>query len=146
MSDVVPFEEFLARTRAARPEQYGVAPAEFEKMREYILRYYQGVQPVRSFRNEAGQLIDCIPIEQQPSARAATESGHKVVRTPPSPSRLADSTGQAAPARREEGGLCSPGSVPLLRLTLERLTPFGELQHFFRKHPPEKELGEGPGG
>jgi hypothetical protein len=143
MPDVEPFEEFLARTRAARPEQYSVEAAEFEKMKAYILESYRGVHPVSSFLNEAGQVIDCIPFEQQPSVRAALDAGQKVVRTPPPPSRLrrsakqlpAESGSRAQPADHE--GVCPSGTVPMPRLTLEQLVRFGELKNFFKKGPPE---------
>jgi hypothetical protein len=149
MPDVEPFEEFLARTRAARPEQYSIAASEFEKMKEYILDSYRGVHPVSSFVNEAGQVIDCIPFEQQPSVRAAIEAGQKVIRTPPPPSRLGRAEGQPpAPTgqrghptqqSQNHGGTCPPGAVPMPRLTLERLVRFGELKNFFKKGPVEVE-------
>src|SRR5262245_29180170 len=98
MSDLVPFETFLAETAAARPEQYnealaagarqaGVEPetarAEFERMKDHILAYYQGVRPVRSFAGPGGETVDCIPFEQQPAARAEVAAGRRLAQTAP---------------------------------------------------------------
>jgi hypothetical protein len=154
MADVIPFEVFLTETARARPEQYAealaagsrhsrvtpeVSRAEFERMKAYLLSYYQGVQPVGSFVNPSGQTIDCVPFEQQPSVRAAIAAGHQVAGTVPSPSLPG---GKAASGR---GGiarppLCPEGAVPLVRLTLDQLVRFGTLENFFHKLPP------GPGG
>jgi hypothetical protein len=163
MSEVEPFEEVLARPAAARPEQYAgalragaeragvapeAAPAEFERMKAHILHFYQGVRPVHSYLDAAGHPVDCVPFDQQPSARAAAAAGHKVFRTPPPPSRPEGSVRhppaggghpgvppQGARASADERSACPEGTVPIPRLTLDRLVSLGTLDNFFRKFP-----------
>jgi hypothetical protein len=81
MTEVEPFAAFLSRVAAAQPEQYCEAiraaaarhnlsaervEKEFEKMKSYILQYYAGVTPVRSFLDGAGQPVDDLLFDQQP--------------------------------------------------------------------------------
>jgi hypothetical protein len=163
MSEIEPFAEFLARTRAARPEEYAEAiragaafsgrepeavAAEFERMKQYILTYYEGVQPVGGFLSPSGQAIDCVPFDQQPTVRAARAAGYKVTpphsppnppeQPPPAAARRQGHTGAAA-AGQEAGPSgthrCPEGTIPLLRITLDRLLRLGGLENFFRKHP-----------
>lgn len=152
MSAAVPFDVFLAETAAARPEQYEAAlaegarlaaitpeeaRAEFERMKAYILSYYRGVRPVGSFLDRAGQTFDCVPFDQQPTVRAARAAGHPVARhghapaaLPPEASHRRQPLSAAPPAPR-----CPEGTVPLPRLTLDRLARLGTLDNFFRKIP-----------
>lgn len=173
MDQVEPFTEFLARTAEARPEQYSDAvraaaeshglpiekgAAEFERMKSYILSYYQGVRPVRSFLNAAGQAVDCVPFEQQPTVRAARAAGYLIEVSPPTPAAtpgmsLPDDAGplsapvsgsslppnatrssaSPSPPSSPEPSQVPPGTVPLLRVTLDRLIPLGTVDNFFRK-------------
>ncbi|MCI0463995.1 MAG: hypothetical protein L0Z62_44240 [Gemmataceae bacterium] len=159
MSDIEPFEEFLARTASARPEDYpredsaeaeasgpepAVSAAEFERMKRYILDYYEGVRPVHSFLSPSGQVIDCVPFEQQPSVRAARAAGYSVTQhhRPPTPPPHTQRQGTPTPAPPEAARTspCPQGSVPMVRLTLERLVGLGNLDNLFRQpggeHPP----------
>jgi hypothetical protein len=173
MDQVEPFTEFLARTANARPEQYSDAiraaaerhglsvervTAEFERMKNYILSYYESVMPVHSFLNAAGQPVDYVPFEQQPAVRAARAAGYLTEVSPPTPvsipgislpndveSLSAPVSGSSLPpdATRSPASpsLSSsprppqvpPGTVPLLRITLDRLIPLGTLDSFFHK-------------
>jgi hypothetical protein len=173
MDQVEPFTEFLARTAKARPEQYSDAiraaaeshglpikraTAEFERMKSYILSYYQDVRPVRSFLNAVGQAVDCVPFEQQPTVRAARAAGYLTEVSPPTPAAIpgmslpndvgplaAPVSGSSLPpdAKRSSASPSAPsspqppqvppGTVPLLRVTLDRLIPLGTLDNFFRK-------------
>jgi hypothetical protein len=150
MSHPVPFDVFLAETAAARPEQFaaalqaaarqaGVSPevarAEFERMKEHILSYYQEVQPVGSFLDADGQTIDCVPFEQQPSVRTAIAEGHAVARTAPPPPRLAGKHSHGPRPQPAMPLICPDGAVPIVRLTLERLLRFGTLDNYFHKTP-----------
>jgi hypothetical protein len=173
MDQVEPFTEFLTRTANARPEQYAEAisaaaqrhglsvervAAEFERMKNYILSYYEGIRPVCSFLNASGQPVDCIPFEQQPSVRAAHAAGYPTEVTPPTPAPtpgislptdveplLAPVSGSslppdatrppdsASPASSPRPIQIPPGTVPLLRVTLNRMIQLGTFESFFRK-------------
>jgi hypothetical protein len=172
MNQVEPFTEFLARTANARPEQYsdliraaaerGGLPvekvtAEFERMKSYIVGHYEGVRPAHSFLNAAGQPVDCVPFEQQPTARAARAAGYPTDVSPPTPAAIrgisppndagplsASRSGSSPPPEARspaspsssasaQPSQCPPGTVPLLRVTLDRLIPLGTLDNFFHK-------------
>ena len=161
MPEIEPFQHFLARTQEARPEQYktaldrsvttfGITPeaarAEFEKMKAYILAFYQGVHPVRSSPGDTpDRPIDCVPFEQQPAVRAARAAGHKVAPPPPESGTTrglqavqvgpdGPPTGNTSAPSRQEAE-CPGGTVPIPRLTLEWLVRFGTLDNYFRKTP-----------
>jgi hypothetical protein len=163
MPPIEPFDQFLARTAAASPDDYAddlrttakrcrISPegavAEFERMKAHLLRYYEGVRPVYSCLDAAGQVVDCVPFEQQPSVRAAAAAGYPQTLPPkrPRPTSTAPAVASppdaalpaATPASEptECRALCPDGTVPLLRLTLERLLRHGTLDNFFRKVPP----------
>ncbi len=168
-----PFQDFLARTSSARPEQYLTAlrgaaaryglsaeksTEEFERMKAFVLSYYEGITPVCSFLNSAGQPVDCVPFDQQPAARSARAAGYKTSVIPPTPAAisgishpddlaplstptsgvsLAPGAAQSIPSPRPSAGSAPPqippGTVPLVRVTLERLIPLGTLERFFHK-------------
>ena len=137
MADVEAFDDFIARTAAARWGAYaeafrasgasaGANPAdEFERMRAYILRTYEGVHPVGSFRDPEGRPVDCVLFDQQPSVRAARAAGEPVP-VSPAPERPREGRPGARPAP------CPFGSVPMVRITLERLVPHGTLENYLR--------------
>lgn len=173
MSTVESFADFIARTTAARPEQYAAAihaaavahglteaevSAEFDRMKAYILSYYQGVHPVRSVRDASQQIVDYVPYDQQPAARAAAAAGNPTWVAPPTPAPVSGSSGNAGESVGDEPrsgmtdapGMDSPassslppspastpsqpaGEVPLIRVTLARLLSLGTLDNFFRK-------------
>jgi hypothetical protein len=160
MKTIEPFETFIARTTSAIPDQYAVAlqavasragissddaHVEFERMKAYILKYYEGVQPHCSYLDESSNVIDCVPFEQQPAYRAALKSGHGDITPPPhaqkSTVKPVFSVGEQAqsPERAATGSgrctVCPPNTVPLPRVTLEQLIPFGTLDNYFRKEP-----------
>lgn len=148
MTEPEPFDQFLARTAAACPEDYpallppgasGAAvpaevAAEFGRMKDYLRRYYEGVQPVRTFLDAAGHPVDCVPFSQLPTVRAAVAAGLKVPTPHPHP-----------PAAGHRQPPCPGDSVPLPRITLEHLTRYRTLDDFFRKGPPPAPRPEGPG-
>jgi hypothetical protein len=153
MPHVEPFSEFLERTKTARPEDYAEAlqeaaarrqvsfadqTAEFERMKNFLLGRYEGVAPLSSFSDAAGQTVDCVPFEQQPAVRAARAAGYPVDVAPPPPAAVPGVSPVRA-ADSERGAECAggttmpPGTVPLVRITLDRLIAFGSLDNFFRK-------------
>jgi hypothetical protein len=151
-SPVVRFEDFLQQTRAARFEIYSGGPqpavrdaAAFEEMRQYILAMYQGVTVTHSFVLGTHH-IDCVPIKQQPSVRLF---GLKELATPPpapfvvtnnhSIVRASDPGAGAVPdhivSSPAPSALCEEHTIPMMRLTLERLARFADLRHFLSKGP-----------
>jgi hypothetical protein len=182
MDQVEPFTEFLARTANARPEQYSDAiraaaerhglsvervTAEFERMKDYILRYYEGVRPICSFLNAAGQAVDCVPFQEQPSVRAARAAGYPTEVVPPTPAAIPGISlpsdveplsppvsGSSLPPNATRPPASSsrsssprppqvpPGTVLLLRVTLDRLIPLGTFESYFHKTvgPPDKPM------
>lgn len=188
VGQVEPFAEFLDRTANARPEQYAEAMhaaaersglssersiEEFERMKRYILSYYEGVTPVHSFLTSAGQAVDCVPFEQQPSLRVARAAGFPTDSSapPPLPVLGISLPHNAAPQSAPVSGtslppgapssspppsalpgarpsLIPPGTVPLLRISLDRLIPMGTLDSFFRKSVghPASDQGSSPVG
>ncbi len=131
------------------------ARQEFERMRAYLIEHYQNASVVHSFVDEGGRIVDCIPFDQQPTVQAARRIGIDVMRTAPPPLQKARTAprvvGQAGNPRSRptvpplakglkdaDGNLiASPaGTVPVPRITLERLATHGRLDDFFRKGLP----------
>ncbi|WP_037908266.1 hypothetical protein [Actinacidiphila yeochonensis] len=54
------FEEFRARPGAVVDD-----PDSFEEMRRYLVERYAGVESVYSFVESGGEVVDCVPAEQQ---------------------------------------------------------------------------------
>jgi hypothetical protein len=113
MSDIVPFEVFIRKTAAARPEDYpDVAPAELERMKKYLLQtLYKNVHPVRTTQ-VGGRTVDWIPYDQQPAVRTALEAGRSVPRPP------------------------GNEPVPMARITLDDLARAGSLEKYHHKTAP----------
>src|SRR5215472_17186396 len=81
----VPFNVFMARTAAASfdPSAGKVDDAaSFEQMRHHIQDLYEGVVVTHSYVL-GSQTFDCIPIDQQPSARKLGLNGALAIPTPP---------------------------------------------------------------
>jgi hypothetical protein len=145
------FKEFLDSVRAAKHETYAARPNArvahedaFAEMRDHILKLYEQVDVHHSFEDANGSIFDCIPIEQQPSLRGTTGSVPKAPDLPrpergtaPKDERKAHLI--ASPMghdRRDKHGNvmhCPEGTIPMRRITLEDLTRFETLQHFFQK-------------
>jgi hypothetical protein len=153
MKYVEPFTDFLARTTAAQAEQFVDAiraaaerwglsakqvAADFERMKAHILRYYGGVAPVHSFLDNASRPVDCVPFEQQPTVRAARAAGLPVVVAAPKPACFAGARPSKPSTESVHPSLCPVGTVPLLRVTLERMIACGTLENFFRKGRAEE--------
>jgi hypothetical protein len=134
MHSVEPFDDFLARVRVARRDQFSGAACsepEFERMKAYILHLNQDVHVARSFADSSGRPIDCIPFDELPTVRAARARGHQVQVNPPP---LPRAEGQAAaPTRPSSLGPCPEGAVAWPRLTLEDLVSHPTLEDYFAK-------------
>jgi hypothetical protein len=140
------FEDFRNEVLAARHASYLArpharvgGPDAFEEQRQHLINLYGGVTARHSFVDNAGQVFDCIPIEQQPALRGAP------VKEPPSLPGAAGAapSPSAAFAPLQPGHVdrygnpmaCPPGCVPMRRITLEELTRFESLGHYLRKSP-----------
>jgi hypothetical protein len=116
----------------------------FEEMRGHIIRMYEGVTVTGSVvesdayggTNTTGSfaqnnIFDCIAIESQPTVKAFNIDR---VASPP-PANTSDiSLNSTIEIPIGVGASCDPGSIPMKRLSLERLTQFRTLHHFFSKH------------
>ncbi len=149
----VSFQSFLTNTRTAKFAAYRrlagarVANAKaFEEMRSYILNYYEGVVIVSTFTTD-GAFADCVTIESQPSLRrlgikklapAPRSTAFKPIsdRQVPGTVRYAPSLLQLG--LKDQFGnriACKSGTIPLQRITLERLVRFPTLRDFLSKTP-----------
>ncbi len=147
-SAFVTFGEFLSdvsRTTysvAAATGRAGLArdAAAFEQMRQHTLELYRGVQVEHSYLSHEGY-FDCVTIDSQPGVRAM---GGKAIAAPPQPStKQAKAPGEAFEAVSELAlGLkdgfgnaisCGKGTIPMHRVTLERMTKFADLRGFLSK-------------
>jgi Neprosin/Neprosin activation peptide len=113
----------------------------FEAQRQHLLRLYRDVEVQHSFVDAAGQIFDCIAIDQQPALK---KSGRPLATPPPLPVRHAPASPRAptlAPLhtdRRDRYGntmACPEGTVAVRRVTLDEMTRFEDLEHFLRKSP-----------
>lgn len=148
---IIPHDAFLRIAGTGQLTHYQRYPhvrvagnAAFQEMQAYIDRINQGVDVVHSFEDAAGQVFDCIPIEQQPSlrGRSRTIPNPPDLRTaneafPPRPGAPAVARAFQAASFDRHGNprQAPPGTIPVRRVTLEELTRFQDLRTFFRKHP-----------
>lgn len=144
----VPFRDFIQKVETANSAHFVGQPgnrvrnqAAFEQMRQHILEMYQGVEVSHSFVLSS-RYFDCVPINQQPSVRLL---GLKSIAQPPPEAMLTDRRATVVPPypqldkpNFDEFGnsvRCEEGTVPILRITLERMSRFEDLDRFFEKGP-----------
>jgi len=126
---------------------------EFEKMREYILGYYKGVESKHSFFLEEGVKYDCVTVESQPGLTMNDLSSADLLTEPEGidiDSYIKDSENTEgevvlevnALALREDNvdsnGLqmyCEAGTFPMQRVTLTYLVQFESFDDAFNKYP-----------
>ncbi len=154
----ISFEEFVSTTEAAsiadfldRPGTEATDPAAFDEMRRHVLDLYIGVEVNHSFLLDS-DYIDCVPIEQQPSARDLEVITPSSLHERSVISNSLDASG--LPVDREDqprtgwqvqphGGVdqfgnlqgCQQNTIPMRRLTLDELTRFRTLPDFFQRVP-----------
>jgi hypothetical protein len=152
-NNIPALDAFRIATDAARHENFagkdGVKVADeaaFTAMKAHIAGLYRGVNEVHSFEDENGSVFDCIPVSQQPALKGATPA------QPPSLPAMENVTGAAGEPvgdrrpieiaaafrtdRKDRHGnqmSCPAGHIPMRRVTLEELTRFETLRHFFQK-------------
>jgi hypothetical protein len=151
MSEIDPLPKFLAKTAEEPAAPYlarieaalkskGLDPSmatdEFEKMKRHVLHIYQDVESARSFADPAGQVVDCIPFDQQPSVRAARQAGIAVSGHFGPPPRLgrASTDELRTPDRPQPASPCPDGHVLFTRVTLGSLAPWGSLDAYLKAH------------
>ena len=145
------FADFYNRLGSAthneyRTNRYAKVDSEesFNGQRQHLLNLYKDVQVQHSFVDAAGQIFDCIPINQQPALK---KSGRPLATPPTLPVRRAPASPRAPtlaplhPDRRDQYGnamACPEGTVAVRRVTLDEMTRFEDLEHFLRKTPRHK--------
>jgi hypothetical protein len=152
----VSFQDFLASLKRARFKEYAQQPdvtlanaKEFAKMKTYLLKRYNKLTVIHSFRQSDGSVYDCVPIEHQPLQREYTTAmDAPSLPAPPHPSpesSLAQNTEKLLLAHTEpalgctnDAGKpqdCPAQTIPVRRLTLEEMTHCKTLREFFQKSP-----------
>jgi len=143
-----PFYSFIQSVQNAAPATYIGHPesrvsnaVEFERMRRHILEMYRDTRVINSFVLD-GHYFDCIEVGEQPSARIL---GLKQIASPPPPLPGPAGSVSRPPApqvgseqKADEFGDsigCTPGTIPMRRITLEDLSRFETLEKFFQKGP-----------
>jgi hypothetical protein len=119
----------------------------FDEMKQPILNLYRGVEAQHSFLVEDGQqVVDCIPIEQQPAVR---RFGGPVLKPRPlpegSPSSDGPLPGQLDPQTKDRFAnamACPDGTIPMRRITLDEMSRFQNVRALLQKSP----LGGGDPG
>lgn len=141
--EFVPFGEFLA---SARMDERCDAEPRLGEMCAHLFKMYEGAEATHTFFVDTDH-YDCIPRMQQPSVRLL---GITELATPPPPP-VSPFTGHSVPSiptaatatqlsseDRDAFGnrlSCEPGTIPMRRLTLDRMSRFESLASFFGKSP-----------
>jgi hypothetical protein len=120
--------------------------ASFDQMRSYVLGMYRGVKVEHSFRTDESY-FDCVTVDSQPSVRALGGTGI-ATSPPPTASGPVVQGGSHNAASPLTLGLkdaygnaisCADGTIPMQRVSLDRLTRFASLGAFLAKHPSSAE-------
>lgn len=155
---ILPHRDFLKAVHSAQFDAYRRDPkthvsdeGAFKEMQGHIARLYHGVQVEHSFADPAGNIFDCIPIEEQPSLRGKS---HAIAKPPDISARRPNGSQpvsnphvepQLAAGKKDKHGnamLCPPGTIPIRRITLDELARFRTLRDFLRKVPPAVAVAE----
>jgi hypothetical protein len=156
----VSFDAFRAEVSGARyeglarpgPEGGVRSRTEFEHMRSYVRSMYRDVKVSHSYVLD-GSYFDCVSVTSQPTVRAL---GISTIATPPALSRV--SAGTTAPRTAARSPLtqgltdrfgnaiaCPRRTIPMMRMSLERLTSFRTLADFLAKDPAGLRAVKRPG-
>jgi len=158
-----PFATFTANVQAAQPIAFVGQPgfavesaAAFAEMKAHVLELYSGVTARNSFVGSDGQIVDCIPLDQQPGLRPPGRPRLQLSRDIPriaaagaqlrGESRLSDDRRTEditlKSGQRDRLGndmFCQSETIPLIRLTIERVAAFRTLAAFLSKEDGEKD-------
>jgi hypothetical protein len=130
--------------------------AEFERMKDYLRQHYAGVVARHQFELSPGQVYDCVDELTQPGARRLGLTRADWQRKPsqgPTDMDAGESLAPALDRNSRDPGIflkpaaagtaeadsegqaksCAKGTIPMRRLTLERLAAFESLEHFRHK-------------
>jgi hypothetical protein len=147
MEEFIDFRTFLDHVREARledltglPNAASLSPQQLAGMKETIFWNYGQAEAVCSYLGDDNIYVDCIKAGTMPRSVPAagadpeppgfTRSPGEGAQTPPA------EHGRPEEVRRDRFGhpmSCPPGTVPVQRLTLERLAHAGSGEDFFRK-------------
>jgi hypothetical protein len=142
----ISFSTFLKSVSTARYDTYAAYgqvrnEQSFAEMRSYVLGTYAGVQTVSSYVLD-GEYFDCITVDSQPSVR---HLHLKHLATPPqvetngtTANSALNSASPLTQGLKDQFGnaiSCPDGTIPMQRITLERLSKFPSLQAFLAKEP-----------
>jgi hypothetical protein len=138
------FDAFLSDVSGAQYQSRAGAAADpqaFSQMRSYVLDMYRGVKVTNSYYAD-DSYFDCVVTETQPSVRAL---GDAKLATPPALSTKSAGTAdkssaatQVAQGQKDAYGnamSCGQGTIPMQRISLERVTRFPTLTAFLAKKP-----------
>ena len=146
------FREFVDSLEKKQAHEFAAQPSAkveneeaFSEMKQHLLKMYKGVEAPHSFQDDAGQVFDCIPQEQQPSLRASQQNVAKAPDLPAPPGQKsadhAPVQPQLAAGHKDPHGnvkRCPDGTIPVRRVTMEELSRFKNLRDFFQKTPMGK--------
>lgn len=148
----VDFQHFISEVAAARALDYvGKDQARvrdegaFNEMKAYVLDLYRGIQVRHSFA-DSDHAVDCVPFEQQPGLRRASDEEKRSARTlaRPAPGPAVRETGPV-PGKTQTLDLtlhagkrdafrnemtCPKGTIPMRRVTLREIVRFPTLSDF----------------
>ncbi|WGZ92784.1 MAG: hypothetical protein QJT81_13135 [Candidatus Thiothrix putei] len=129
-------------TIANPPSKKVHSPEQIEKFKKYIDDLYDKKDIVDTFQNSAGQIIDCVKIEGQPSLKGKGLKNKDIPRQPTIvPLDLNPSVNSSDPMFSDipsDDRGCPVDSVPIVRLSLDVLTNFDDIASFHRKYPKGK--------
>jgi hypothetical protein len=125
-----------------------VTRTEEQRIQAFLDARYTAKDVRHSFRAKWGDEIDCIDFFAQPGARALAARGHPLTRVPegkasskrrlagpPHPSKLLASEDFVFRGEPDEDGharCCPTGTVPIIRITRERILRAGGMSSFLR--------------
>jgi hypothetical protein len=138
------FDAFLSGVSGAQFQSRGGAAANsvaFSQMRSYVLDMYRGVKVTNSYYDN-NSYFDCVVTGTQPSVRAL---GGAKLATPPAlaakpagPTNKNSIATQVAQGQKDAFGQamsCGQGTIPMQRISLDRVTRFPTLAAFLAKGP-----------
>lgn len=155
----VDFNSFISKVAKASYSDYsgkeGVKvkdEASFNEMKSYILKRYSDVHVKQSFAGTDGQVVDCIPLNEQPAIKLGVLKDLQINQHSPSFTRagqvLRDTSGKTLvndfkaiditlkESEKDKYGnqmFCPAGYIPVKRITLEILTRYTTLNSFLGK-------------
>jgi hypothetical protein len=122
-----------------------INPMEAARIKTFLESHYKAFDVQHSFHTKFGETIDCIDYFAQPGVRAMAAIGKPMTTLPPPadvpdmPAQLADGLFTGAPDDEGKPRACPAGTVPMLRITTERVAAAGGLDAFLNAH--QKKIG-----